>query len=202
MSTPITLKEIYESATGLLKRFDLMPDIDTAWMKCLEEFTEMTEALYELQCRPRNEIFKSAAAMETCDLIVTLMNVMYSSEVKLEYLSLDRTFKELSDDGMIESMTLKDTWIFMHKCMNSYYSRLQSFNPLSDLMSRHAEQCGSAVLIIRCAMRLGDLYGLSIEDFERSMESVMFKNNQKTHETHEIVDGMIKKRKPQGESAS
>lgn len=202
MSTLITLQAVYNSSTDLLKRFDLMPPTDVAWTKFLEEFTEATEALYDLQCRPRNEIFKSHAAMEICDCIVTLMNCLYVSQVNTEYINLDRELSALLDDVMTDVVDVRQCWILTHQQINSYFHRLQEFESQSLLVSRHAEQAGGVILIVKFLLRLGTLYKLTMDDFERSMESVIVKNGNKSHLTHEVRDGQIKKRTPVQETQS
>ncbi len=199
MSTPITLKEIYESATGLLKRFDLMPSLDTAWLKFLEEFTEASEALYELQCRPRNDLLRSAAAMELCDCLVTMMNILYAAEILDDEIDILK-FKLMTFWQEETEVSRKDAWIKTHFHVNTWYVWLRAMRNNDGISWKLFKD--HPMYVIKSLLALARVYGLSFADVERSMESVMFKNNQKTHATHEIVDGMIKKRKPQGESAS
>ncbi len=112
MSTPITLKEIYESATGLLKRFDLMPSPRKAYLKMQEEIFELQEALAKLATHRKNIVYQQDAADELADVMVTLLNVGYANGLSLETIekSLQRVIDK-NDQKTERTHTASDGWI-------------------------------------------------------------------------------------------
>lgn len=197
----ITLKMIWESSTGLLKRFDLMPPVWTAWHKVSEEYFEAIGALHDLKAKPRNEIFKMDAACEVADLVVTLLNLGYACGCEWhDFEGMD--LKTLWPNAAASELKPRDRWIALQ---DTLYRINQSLNTLDAL------EGGSPLLDIdhhraRIARRIGDsicavfrvccAQALTYDIFEAAMESTIYKNNKKTYQTHIVADGFIKRIQP------
>ncbi len=110
----ITLKEIYESSTGLLIRFHLMPSPKTAHLKMSEELYEMDEALFELGDNRKNIILRSDAADECADVLITLLNTIYANQLTcddleraLERVMLKNGLKSEATHHVVNGMIVK-----------------------------------------------------------------------------------------------
>jgi NTP pyrophosphatase (non-canonical NTP hydrolase) len=108
----ITLKMIWDSSTGLLKRFDLMPSQKKAYLKMQEEIAEMQEALYKLSGNRKNIPYKQDAAEEVVDVLVTLLNVAYTAGLTDD--DIEAALKEVirkNDSKSHQTHTAEDGWI-------------------------------------------------------------------------------------------
>ena len=79
----ITLKQIWDSSTGLLKRFDLKPSLWVAWQKVIEEHVEFIEAIQDLDKHSHLIHLKQNAAKELAFLPVVSCNRPSVSDVCL-----------------------------------------------------------------------------------------------------------------------
>lgn len=200
----ITFDQIWASSTDLLKRFDLFPDYWTSWAKVSEEVFECTEAFIDLKSHPRNALFKSAAASEVCDVIVTLMNLLYTLEADKGVFGLTSfsTLWQRAEDSNVP-MTRRDHHVYFQDRLYSLHTDILVYErePLKMEYPYHRGRIGRKVRdVLMALMKLCLSYRLTLDDIEGAMESVMHKNGLKSHETHEVVNGMICKRKPAPES--
>ena len=108
----LTLKDVWESSTGLLKRFDLIPSPKKAYLKFQEEIAELQEALFKLSGNKRNMPFKQDAAEELADCLVTLLNVGYAAGLSIEDIeaALIKTIDK-NDMKSHATHTAQDGWI-------------------------------------------------------------------------------------------
>lgn len=206
----ITLESIWNSSTGLLDRFGLKPTLEASWDKVIEETYEAVEALQELRSRPQNIIFKSDAMCEICDVIITLFNASYSSNVSFDCFPTNPTLGDLWGKAQAQTigevidktvLTPRKTMVAFQKQLfvihmtiigidDSTHGRLGVYPGAYGLLAIRIEHA------IKCLLRVAAVHKLTIDDFERSMESTMHKNGAKSHETHEIRNGQIKRRQP------
>ena len=108
----LTLKDVWESSTGLLKRFDLIPSAKKSYLKFQEEISEMQEALYKLSGNRKNIPYKQDAAEEVADVIVTALNVAYTAGLSIEDIekALSKVI-EKNDAKDHTTHTADDGWI-------------------------------------------------------------------------------------------
>lgn len=108
----VTLQDIWNSSTDLLKRFGLMPSPKKAWGKFAEEQYELQEALFKLSTNRKNIPFKQDAAEELADVLVTLLNVGYSAGLSIEDIesALQKTIVK-NDSKNDKTHTAQDGWI-------------------------------------------------------------------------------------------
>ena len=108
----ITLNAIWESSTGLLKRFDLLPSQKKAWGKFEEEQYELQEALFKLSGNRKNIPYKMDTAEELVDTVVTLLNVGYAAGLTIE--DIEHAFNEVikkNGNKNRDTHTASDGWI-------------------------------------------------------------------------------------------
>jgi hypothetical protein len=193
----ITLHDIWQSSTNLLKRFDLIPSLDASWQKVIEEHQEMLEALYEMAAKDhkRNFLFRGHLAKEAGDLLVTLLNAAYSAgmteDLLYEYDNLDALWNSLDTS----TGSQKSRLIALSMAMYPLYVQLLDVH----VGETSATLYGVSVYLSHCLKTLVCVIkgaGLSYEEFDAALDTVMFKNNNKTPENYEIVNGMITRRKP------
>lgn len=107
-----TLRDIWNSSTGLLKRFDLMPSSKKAWLKMHEEIAELHEALFKLAGNRKNIPYKQDTAEELADVIVTALNVGYVAGLSIE--DIERAIAEVirkNDAKTDKTHAASDGWI-------------------------------------------------------------------------------------------
>ncbi len=108
----ITLKQIWESSTGLLERFELFPSTRKAWLKMQEELFELSEALFKLSTNKRNIPYKEDAADELADVIITALNVGYANGLTLEDIEKGLARKCTKNDAKsAKTHTAANGWI-------------------------------------------------------------------------------------------
>jgi len=197
----ITLKDIWDSSTGLLKRFDLMPTVDTAWTKHIEEVGEMIEALYILNLKEHRKHFnfRKDVAQEACDVLVTLFNVLYATGL---------TF----DQSGLRTHQLRDVWLTSDASHQAMRPAVFEFLSSGAIFHKHLieTQClvGDSLLdaqfdlskqtlvLVRALVNLTKQGGITLDEFEAAIECVVFKNGNKTPDNYEVRDGQIKKIQP------
>lgn len=108
----LTLQDIWNSSTDLLKRFGLMPSQKKSYLKMQEEVAELQEALFKLSTNRKNIPFKQDAAEELADVLVTLLNVGYSAGLSIEDIecALQKTIVK-NDSKSDKTHTAQDGWI-------------------------------------------------------------------------------------------
>lgn len=197
----ITLSAIWESSTGLLKRFELTPPAWTAWHKVSEEYFEAIESLHDLKDKPRNEIFKMDTACEVADFVVTLVNLGYACGCQWrDFENID--IKKQWDAAVVSELKPRDRWIalqdtlyLINQSLNAL-DALEGDSSLSDIehhRARIARRIGDS---IRAMFRVCCVQALTYDNFEAAMESTIYKNNNKTDKTHVVIDGFIKRIQP------
>lgn len=108
----ITLKQIWESSTGLLQRFDLMPSFRKAYLKFQEEHFELVESLFKFISNKRNIPYRQDAAAELADCIVTLLNLGYAAGLTEDDIeSALRKVCTKNDSKSHATHTAEDGWI-------------------------------------------------------------------------------------------
>ena len=108
----ITLKQIWESSTGLLQRFDLMPSPRKAWLKMNEELFEYAESLFKLSTNKRNIPYKEDTADELADVIITVLNVGYANGLTLDDIEKGLARKCAKNDAKsTKTHTAANGWI-------------------------------------------------------------------------------------------
>ncbi len=202
-----TLQMIWESSTGLLKRFDLFPTLDASFDKVIEESYEAVEALYNLK-RRKNDLTRSDAMCEICDTIITLLNAGYASNVTFDCFPEDYPLSVLWEKANTPTigevidktiLTPRSTMIAFQKQLFVVHQLIASIE--DERSMSYGIYPGSYRLLatkiqhaIFLLLRVAHVHGLSAADFERSMESTLYKNDEKNSDTHEVRDGMIKRR--------
>ena len=198
----ITFNQIWTSSTGLLQRFDLFPEYWDSWAKVSEEAFECTEAFIKLKGKPRNVLFKAAAASETCDVIVTLANMLYSlyaTQGDLDIMTLATLWRKAEDTIVPMPDGKRGHHIYFQDRLYSLYADVLAYEREQMKMERpyHRARLGRKTRdVLMALMKLCLSYRLTLDDLEGAMESTMHKNDKKSHVTHEIVNGLIVKRKP------
>ena len=197
----ITLNAIWESSTGLLKRFDLMPTPDIAWKKHVEETGELIEALYILNLKDHRSHFqfRKDVAMEACDCLVTLLNALYAVGFTFEQLGVRKhqihNFWVVADATYMEMRPAVFELLSSDAAFHKHFIEIQCLTGDEGLDARF--DLGKQLLIaVRALINLVKQGGISLDEFEGAIESVMFKNGKKTRETHIVIDGFIKKIQP------
>lgn len=192
----ITLESIWNSSTGLLQRFGLKPTLEASWDKVIEEQHEAIEALHKMQRKhlKGNDIWRAHFSCETGDCLVTLLNAAYA---------VGMTGKELWAITPLNSLWVNaetdqaERERLMDLSLSTYPLYLQLVDirngdttaTLYDVAAYLAECIKALIVVAKGA-------GLTYGEFEAALETVCYKNDHKSHETHEIVGGMICRRKP------
>ena len=194
----VTLQDIWSSSTGLLQKFGLMPTFEASWNKVIEEVYEYSEALNELSLRPKNDLYRSAAAQEMADAMVTLINALYASGILYEDIptkttqSLIKQWNELDD---LVKVTHRVAWIGLMRNLFALHTRLlqmasnRGTRYTYDVTREFHNTLGSLIVVAQSA-------GLAYREFESAVEVVMLKNGEKSDKTHEVRNGQIKKIQP------
>ena len=198
----ITFAQVWKSSTGLLKTFDLFPEYWDSWHKLSEEAFEATEAFIKLKDHPRNVLFKAAAASEACDVIVTLVNLLYSLEATqsdLDIVLLSTLWHKAEDSIVPMPDGKRGHHIYFQDRLYSLYADVLAYEREQTKMELpyHRGRLGRKVRdVLMALMKLCLSYRLTLDDLEGAMESTMHKNGKKTRDTHEVINGLICKRKP------
>ncbi len=197
----ITLKDIWTSSTGLLQRFNLMPSVDTAWTKHMEESGEIIEALYILNLKEHRKHFqfRKDVAMEAGDCLVTLLNTLYAA---------DMTFEQSG----FRSHQLRDFWQVADANYQTMRPAVFEFLSAGAVFHKHVieTQClagddqldakfdlsKQTLIVVRALVNLVKQGGITLDEFEGALECVVFKNGRKDHTTHVVIDGFIKRIQP------
>jgi len=197
----LTLKDIWGSSTGLLQRFSLMPTVDTAWTKHMEEVGELIEALYILNLKEHRKHFnfRKDVAQEACDVLVTLFNALYAAGL---------TF----DQSGLRTHQLRDVWLTSNAGHEAMRPAVFEFLSAGAIFHKHLieTQCltGDSLLdaqfdlskqtliLVRALINLTKQGGITLDEFEAAIECVVFKNGNKSDKTHVVIDGFIKRIQP------
>ncbi len=108
----ITLEQIWQSSTGLLARFDLMPSFRKAYLKFQEEHFEMVEAMFKFMSNKRNIPYRQDAAAELADVLVTVLNMGYAAGLTEDDIeSALRKVCTKNDSKSHATHTADDGWI-------------------------------------------------------------------------------------------
>lgn len=108
----MNIRTIWDSSTGLLQRFDLIPAPKKAWLKLQEEIAEYHEALFKLSGNRKNIPYQQDCAEELADVIVTALNVAYVAGLPIE--TIERALADVikkNDAKSSATHTADNGWI-------------------------------------------------------------------------------------------